>query len=51
MPSRPASFTLYFVEGKDEFSAESKPLVDAVFSGRSLEALEGELNGVLGVRN
>jgi outer membrane protein OmpA-like peptidoglycan-associated protein len=32
MPSRPASFTLYFVEGKDEFSAESKPLVDAVFS-------------------
>jgi OmpA-OmpF porin, OOP family len=32
LPSRPASFTLYFVEGKDEFSAESKLLVDAVFS-------------------
>ena len=32
LPSRPASFTLYFVEGKDEFSAESKSLVDAVFS-------------------
>jgi OOP family OmpA-OmpF porin len=27
-PSRPASFTLYFVEGGDEFTAESKQLVD-----------------------
>ncbi len=32
MPSRPASFTLYFVEGKDEFSEQSKLQVDAVFS-------------------
>jgi outer membrane protein OmpA-like peptidoglycan-associated protein len=32
LPSRPASFTLHFVEGKDEFSTESKLLVDDVFS-------------------
>jgi outer membrane protein OmpA-like peptidoglycan-associated protein len=32
MPGRPASFTLYFVEGKDEFTPESKLIVDNVFS-------------------
>ncbi len=32
MPARPTSFTLYFVEGKDEFAEQSKPQVDAVFS-------------------
>ena len=29
-PSRPASFTLYFVEGKDELTDESKRVVDAI---------------------
>lgn len=31
-PSRAASFTLYFVEGGDEFTAESKALVDTALS-------------------
>ena len=31
-PLRPASFTLYFVEGKDEFTDESKAVVESVFS-------------------
>lgn len=31
-PSRPVQFTLYFVEGKDEFTDESKQVVDNVFS-------------------
>ena len=31
-PSRPTSFTLYFVEGKDEFTDESKQLVDKVLA-------------------
>ena len=29
-PSRPASFTLYFVEGSDEFTAESKEVVGRI---------------------
>jgi len=32
LPARATSFMLYFLEGTDEFSEESKPLVDAVFS-------------------
>lgn len=32
LPGRPTSFVLHFIEGKDEFSDQSKPLVDAVFS-------------------
>jgi outer membrane protein OmpA-like peptidoglycan-associated protein len=31
-PMRPTRFTLYFVEGTDEFTAESKQIVDSVFS-------------------
>ena len=31
-PSRTASFTLYFVEGKDEFTEESKQAVDRVLA-------------------
>ena len=31
-PLPPAQFTLYFVEGKDEFTAESKALIDRVFA-------------------
>ncbi|MES2960014.1 MAG: OmpA family protein [Pseudomonadota bacterium] len=31
-PLAPAQFTLYFVEGKDEFTEESKRLIDNVFS-------------------
>jgi len=31
-PERPASFTLYFVEGKDEFTDESKQLVDRILA-------------------
>lgn len=30
-PQPPARFTLYFVEGKDEFTPESKKIVDEVF--------------------
>jgi len=30
-PLPPAQFTLYFVEGKDEFTAESKKIIDEVF--------------------
>jgi outer membrane protein OmpA-like peptidoglycan-associated protein len=32
LPSRPTSFTLYFIEGKDELSEPSKAIVDTVFS-------------------
>jgi OmpA-OmpF porin, OOP family len=31
-PMPPAQFTLYFVEGKDEFTEESKKLIDGVFT-------------------
>ena len=31
-PARPARFTLHFVEGKDEFTDDSKQAVDGVFS-------------------
>ena len=31
-PGRAASFTLYFVEGRDEFTDESKRLVDGIFT-------------------
>ncbi len=31
-PSRPTSFTLYFVEGKDEFTDESKRIVDTILA-------------------
>jgi outer membrane protein OmpA-like peptidoglycan-associated protein len=31
-PSRPTKFTLYFVEGKDELSDESKSIVESVFA-------------------
>ena len=31
-PLPPAEFTLYFVEGKDEFTDESKKIVDSVFA-------------------
>ena len=31
-PARPRRFTLYFVEGKDEFTDESKQIVDSVFA-------------------
>jgi outer membrane protein OmpA-like peptidoglycan-associated protein len=31
-PLPPAQFTLYFVEGKDEFTAESKGIIDSVFA-------------------
>ena len=31
-PARPAAFTLYFVEGRDELTDESKQIVDSVFS-------------------
>ena len=31
-PQRAASFTLYFVEGKDEFTEDSKRIVEAVFN-------------------
>ncbi len=31
-PARPQSFTLYFVEGKDEFTDESKQVIDGVFA-------------------
>jgi outer membrane protein OmpA-like peptidoglycan-associated protein len=31
-PARPASFTLYFVEGKDEFTDESKQAVDKILA-------------------
>lgn len=31
-PSRATSFTLYFVEGKDEFTDESKKIVDLILS-------------------
>jgi OmpA-OmpF porin, OOP family len=31
-PLPPAQFTLYFVEGKDEFTDESKKIVDSVFA-------------------
>lgn len=29
-PSRPSSFTLYFIEGKDEFTQDSKEVVDRI---------------------
>jgi outer membrane protein OmpA-like peptidoglycan-associated protein len=32
LPGRPTRFTLYFVEGKDEFSAESKLALDGVLA-------------------
>jgi len=32
LPSRPASFILYFVEGKDELAEESKAVVEGVFA-------------------
>jgi outer membrane protein OmpA-like peptidoglycan-associated protein len=32
LPSRPTQFTLYFVEGKDEFTDESKKIIDSVFA-------------------
>jgi outer membrane protein OmpA-like peptidoglycan-associated protein len=31
-PLAPARFTLYFVEGKDEFTDESKKIIDSVFA-------------------
>lgn len=31
-PARPAAFTLYFIEGKDEFTDDSKKIVDKVFA-------------------
>ena len=31
-PLPPAQFTLYFIEGKDEFTAESKAIIDRVFT-------------------
>ena len=31
-PSRPATFTLYFIEGKDEFTEESKQVVDRILT-------------------
>lgn len=31
-PLPPTQFTLYFVEGKDEFTAESKAIIDRVFA-------------------
>ena len=31
-PLPPAQFTLYFVEGKDEFTTESKGIIDGVFA-------------------
>jgi outer membrane protein OmpA-like peptidoglycan-associated protein len=31
-PSRAAKFTLYFVAGKDEFTSESKRIVDGIFA-------------------
>jgi outer membrane protein OmpA-like peptidoglycan-associated protein len=31
-PMRPTQFTLYFIEGKDEFTDESKQIVESVFS-------------------
>lgn len=31
-PSAPTRFTLYFVEGKDEFTDESKKVIDSVFA-------------------
>ena len=31
-PLRPTSFTLYFIEGGDEFTAESKQILESVFS-------------------
>jgi len=31
-PSRPATFTLYFVEGKDELTDESKRVVDSIMA-------------------
>jgi outer membrane protein OmpA-like peptidoglycan-associated protein len=31
-PLPPAQFTLYFVEGKDEFTEESKKIIDGVFA-------------------
>jgi outer membrane protein OmpA-like peptidoglycan-associated protein len=31
-PLPPTQFTLYFVEGKDEFTAESKSIIDGVFA-------------------
>lgn len=31
-PDKPVSFMLYFLEGRDEFTAESKQVVDAVFA-------------------
>ena len=31
-PAPPSQFTLYFVEGKDEFTEESKQLIDRVFA-------------------
>lgn len=31
-PIRPTQFTLYFIEGKDEFTDESKQIVDSIFS-------------------
>jgi outer membrane protein OmpA-like peptidoglycan-associated protein len=31
-PMRPTQFTLYFIEGKDEFTDESRQIVDSVFS-------------------
>ena len=32
LPSRPTQFTLYFVEGKDEFTEASRKLIDSVFA-------------------
>lgn len=31
-PAAPAQFTLYFVEGKDEFTDESKRVIDGIFA-------------------
>jgi outer membrane protein OmpA-like peptidoglycan-associated protein len=32
LPSRPTSFTLYFVEGQDEFTPDSKAILDSMFA-------------------
>jgi outer membrane protein OmpA-like peptidoglycan-associated protein len=32
LPSRPAQFTLYFIEGKDEFTEESRQNIESVFA-------------------
>jgi outer membrane protein OmpA-like peptidoglycan-associated protein len=39
LPGRPASFTLYFLEGKDELTAESKVELEKVFAELKLRPL------------